>query len=214
VVNPRPEDENLKSLPDIEKGRDIGLGVLNDYQAHPEQFGHNPIGPEAMALYYQRYFFDRAKEMSYAISRKELGRDDSLLNLLSLNSLAVGDYARAHRQGPALHLRQSFMAAGKAFKAIDTPTQGVIVPYGPEGKELINDLCAAYLPENEFELLRLAQQFSVNVFPTLFAALTKEDVIREIRSGTGIYHLADARYYSEDFGLSDTPNGYMEALYA
>jgi CRISPR-associated endonuclease/helicase Cas3 len=214
VVNPRPEDESLTSLPDIENGRRIGLDVLNDYQAHPEQFGHNPIGPEAMTLYYQRYFFDRAKEMSYAVSRKELGRDDTLLNLLSLNDLAVADYKRANQQAPALHLRQSFMAAGKAFKAIDTPTQGVIVPYGPDGKELVNDLCAAHLPENEFELLRKAQQYSVNVFPTLFDELTKENAILEIRVGTGIYYLADACYYSDEFGLSNTPKGYMEALYA
>jgi len=214
VVNPRPEDENLTRLPDIEKGREHGQGVLNDYQAQPDQFGRNPIGPEAMALYYRRYFFDRSKEMSYALSRKELGGDDTLLNLLSLNSLAVADYKQAYRQAPGIHLRQSFMAAGKAFKAIDAPTQGVIVPYGTEGKELINDLCAAYLPEKEFELLRKAQQYSVNVFPDLFEKLAKERTIREIRADTGIYYLADARYYSDDFGLSDTPNGYMEALYA
>ena len=214
VVNPCSEDENLRPLPDIEKGREIGMGVLNDYQTDPASFGHNPIGPEAMNLYYERYFFARTREMSYAISRKELGRDDTLLNLLSLNSEAVNEFARVHRNAPALHLRQSFMAAGKAFKAIDTPTQGVIVPYGSEGKELVNDLCAAYQPENEYELLRRAQQFSVNVFPVLFDTLTKAHAIREIRADTGIYCLADARYYSEDFGLSDTPNGYMEALYA
>lgn len=212
VVNPRPEDENLSPLPDIEKGREIGMGVLNDYQTDPASFGHNPIGPEAMTLYYERYFFARTREMSYAVSRKELGRDDTLLNLLSLNSEAMNEFARVHQKVPALHLRQSFMAAGKAFKAIDTPTQGVIVPYGSEGKELVNDLCAAYQAENEYELLRRAQQFSVNVFPTLFDTLTKAQAIREIRADTGIFCLADARYYSEDFGLSDTPNGYMEAL--
>ena len=213
VVNPRPEDENLSPLPDIEKGREIGNGVLNEYQTSPVSFGHNPIGPEAMELYYQRYFFDRAKKMSYVISRKELGRDDTLLSLLASNGLVVEEYKRVQRQAPAIHLRQSFMAAGKAFKAIDTPTQGVIVPYGSEGKELVNDLCAAYQPENEYELLRKAQQFSVNVFPTLFDTLTKAYAFREIRADTGIYYLANARYYSEDFGLSDTPNGYMEALY-
>lgn len=214
VVNPRTEDENLKWLPDIEKGREIGMGVLHDYQADPGSFGHNPIGPEAMALYYQRYFFNRAKEMSYPVSREKLGRDDTLLNLLSLNSVAVADYARTHQQVPAILLRQSFMAAAKAFKSIDAPTQGVIVPYGPEGKELVNDLCGAYQPEHEYELLRKAQQFSVNVLPTRFESLTKEQVIREIRADTGIYCLVDARHYSEDFGLSDTPNGYMEALNA
>lgn len=214
VVNPRPEDENLARLPDIEKGREIGLSVLSDYQAQPEKFGLNPIGPESMRHYYQRYFFDRAREMSYAISRKELGRDDTLLNLLSLNDIAVADYKQVHKKAPPLNLRQSFMTAAKAFRAIDTPTRGVIVPFGDEGKELINDLCAAYMPDNEFDLLRQAQQFSVNVFPKLFNELMSERLICEVSADTGIYYLADGRYYSDEFGLSDTPTGFMEDLYA
>ena len=36
----------------------------------------------------------------------------------------------------------------------------------------------------------------------------------KIRAGTGIFHLVDTRYYHEEFGLSDKPNGSMEALYA
>ncbi|ASM78149.1 CRISPR-associated protein [Vitreoscilla filiformis] len=214
VLNPQPEDENLTRLPDIEKGREIGLDVLNDYQANPEYFDYNPIGPEVMKLYYERYFFARTKEMSYTISRQDLGRDDTLLNLLSLNNLAVEDYKRAHRQVPPLHLRQSFMTAGKAFKAIDTPTQGVIVPYGSAGRELVNDLCAAYQPEKEFDLLRQAQQYSVNIFTMLFDELARGKAIREIRAGTGIFHLVDTRYYHEEFGLSDKPNGDIEVLYA
>ncbi len=212
VVNPRDEDENLSKLPDILIGRQKAERVLDEYDAGPERFGHNCIGPEAMDWYYQNYFFARADEMSYAVPRGEIGRDDTLLNLLSDNTLAVGDYTRTHRQGPQLFLRQSFMSAAHAFKAIDAPTRGVIVPHGETGRELINALCAAYQPDKEFELLRRAQQYSVNVMPNLLEALTKAGVLKEIQDGTGILFLADSRYYSEEFGLSDTPEGLMEEL--
>lgn len=212
VINPRPEDENLGKLPDIQVGRNKAERVLDDYEADPEKFGNNRIGPEAMAWYYKIYFFDRANEMSYPVSASHIGHDDTLLNLLSANTQALTDYVRTKRQAPAIYLRQAFMTAAKAFKAIDAPTRGVIVPYGDEGKQLINDLCAAYLPDKEFELLRRAQQFSVNVFPNVLEKLSKALVVREVQEGTGILYLVDPRYYSPEFGLSETPEGKMEVL--
>ncbi len=73
-------------------------------------------------------------------------------------------------------------------------------------------MCAAYFPDKEFELLRRAQQYSVNVLPQQLEALSKTNAVHEIQDGTGILYLADARYYSEEFGLSDNPEGLMEVL--
>lgn len=213
VLNPRAEDEHLDMLPGIQIGRNKAERVLDDYEASPEKFGNNRIGPEAMTWYYTNYFFARSNEMSYPASATQIGHDDTLLNLLSANTQALTDYVRTKRQAPSIYLRQSFMTAAKAFKAIDAPTRGVIVPYSSVGKELINDLCAAYLPDKEVELLRRAQQFSVNVFPKVLEKFLKDGVVREIREGTGILYLNDSRYYSLEFGLSETPEGNMEVLY-
>lgn len=213
VLNPRAEDESLDMLPDIQIGRNKAERVLDDYEANPRKFGNNRIGPEAMAWYYTNYFFARSNEMSYPVYARQIGHDDTLLNLLSTNTQVLTDYVRTKRQAPSIYLRQSFMTAAKAFKAIDAPTRGVIVPYSNVGKELINDLCAAYLPEKEFELLRRAQQFSVNVFPNVLEKLSKDGVVREIREGTGILYLTDSRYYSLEFGMSENPEGNMEFLY-
>ena len=212
VVNPRNEDENLSRLPDILIGREKANRVFDDYDADPEKYGSNRIGPEAMSWYYQNYFFQRASEMSYPVSANTIGRNDTLLNLLSDNTLAVSDYARTHNRAPARFLRQSFMSAARAFKAIDVPTRGVIVPHGEAGEGLIVKLCAAYFPDKEFELLRRAQQYSVNILPHQLEALIKTNAVREIQDGTGILYLSDPRYYSEEFGLSDTPEGLMEVL--
>lgn len=210
VVN--PQDENLGMLPDIRIGRDKAERVLDDYEADPDRFGNNRIGPEAMDWYYRNYFFARASDMEYPVSARTLGRDDTLLNLLSANTQANAEYGSAKGKAPNIYLRQSFMTAARAFKAIDAPTRGIIVPHTQTGRDIITALCAAYLPDKEFNLLRRAQQFSVNVFPQTLERLTKAGAVREIQEGTGILFLADSRYYSDEFGLSETPEGHMEVL--
>ena len=212
VVNPRPEDERLDRLPDIQIGKEKAEWVLADYAENPAWFADSPIGPAAMRLYYERYFFARATTMDYPVGTSQIGRNDTLLNLLSTNALATTDYGRVHDKAPDIYLRQSFMAAAKAFKAIDAPTRGVIVPYSQAGRDIITNLCAAYLPDKEFDLLRRAQQFSVNVFPQVLERLLKARIVQEIQKGTGILFLADSRYYSDEFGLSETPEGIMEVL--
>ncbi|MGC1955473.1 MAG: helicase-related protein [Gammaproteobacteria bacterium] len=211
VVNPAPNEEKIGMLPDIEIGRDKAERVLDDYEADPERFGYNLIGPEAIGWYYQNYFFARAKDMEYPIGVETLGREDTLLNLLSANCQAVAEYKKTKNQAP-LYLRQSFMAASKAFKTIDAPTRGIIVPYGQTGREVVAALCAAYLPDKEFDLLRRAQQFTVNVLPQTLDLLGRGGAIREIQEGSSILFLADSRYYSDEFGLGETPDGIMEVL--
>jgi CRISPR-associated endonuclease/helicase Cas3 len=148
--------------------------------------------------------------MDYPVNSKILGHEDTLLNLLAGNPNATEEFRRCRGKPFNLYLRQSFMAAAKAFKSIDTPTRGVIVPYGIEGKILIGELCGAFEVEKQFKLLRRAQQYTVNVFPHQLEKLQKENALHEIQDGVDILYLADARYYNEDFGLSLTPEGKME----
>lgn len=211
VVNPREED--LGRLPDIRIGRDKAERVLDDYEAYPARFNKNRIGPEAMEWYYENFFFARKDDMDYPVSAELLGHDDTLLNLLSVNRIAVAEYGRLNDSGPNLYLRQSFMAAAKVFKAIDAPTRGIVVPYQAGGRGVIAELCAAHQPEGEFKLLRLAQQFSVNVFPQTLDRLTRAGAVREVQGGTGILIL-DPCYYSTLYGLSETPAEEMEVLNA
>ena len=209
IINPK--DENLEMLPDIHIGRDKSERVLDEYEDAPNAFGHDRIGLEAMRRYYTYYFFDRKGEMDYPLSAKVIGHEDTLLNLLSTNTQAISEHGKQTGQAPNIYLRQSFMSASKAFKAIDAPTQGVIVQYGKEGQAIVADLCAAYIPDKEFDMLRRAQQFTVNVFPNILERLSKAGAIYEIQEGTGILYL-DYRYYSDELGLSETPVRNMEAL--
>jgi len=133
-----------------------------------------------------------------------------LLNMLSVNASAVHEYSQRHGQAPNIYLRQSFMAAAKAFKAIDAPTQGVIVPHGEKGEKIINDLCGAFEVEKQYRLLREAQQFTVNVFSSTLKKLQQAGAVHPIQDGVDILHL-DPCFYSKTFGLSTEPVERMEA---
>jgi CRISPR-associated endonuclease/helicase Cas3 len=206
-----PDEEALGALPDIRIGRDQAQRVLDDYQCDPSRYNGNIFDPSALSDYYRHYFFERQDEMSYAVSARDIGHDDSLLELLSTNGQAVAEHATRFKTMPTLPFRQAFMTAAKAFKAIDAPTQGIVVPYGEAGRELINNLCAAFDAEHEFDLLRTAQQYTVNVFPNVLRDLLEARAVREVKPDTRILCL-DPRYYSARFGLAIKPVAPMETL--
>jgi len=211
VVN--PAEENIDCLKDIAIGKDKTERVLNDFKENPAKYQNDPIGSTLLEWYYQNYFFDRKDQMDYPVTPREAGKTDTLLSLLSRNKSTIDEYVRVNSKYPDLLLLQSFMTAGKIFKSIDAPTQSVIVKYGDTGKDLVNELCAVFDVEKQFGLLRLAQQFSVNIFPHEFNKLSSDGALSRVQEGTDIFYL-NQKYYSEKFGISMEPITEGEFLYA
>ncbi|OPY84553.1 MAG: helicase Cas3 [Syntrophus sp. PtaU1.Bin208] len=199
VVN--PAEEKLEFLKDIAVGKEKSNRVLDDYRDDPSKYDGDVIGPKMLKWYYQNYFYDRKDVMDYPVYAE---RNDSLLNLLSSNGNAVSEYRRVQKILPEIFLRQSFMNAAKLFKSIDAPTRSVLVRYGDEGKELVNQLCAAFEVDKQYALIKKAQQYSVNLFPYEFEKLGKHDALYRVQEDTEIFYLDD-RYYSETFGISMEP---------
>ncbi len=198
VVN--PQQEAIDMLHDIKEGRDKALRVFS------EKGDADLLDPDVMKLYFSYYFYSRADEMVYPVTASQAGREDNLLSLLSDNSRNIG------RVRNALKLQQSFNTAGKIFKAIEAPTEAVIVPYG-EGEEIIAELCAAPDPAKAYNLLKRAQKFSVNVFPNVMRKLKEKEAVRPVQQGEEIYCL-DERHYSQDFGLSTEEVSIMQFQHA
>jgi len=201
IVNPK--DESLDKLKDIKIGAGDADRVLREFNNNPEMFDNDRLGIKAMQQFYKYYFYNRSKEMSYPVTADNavIGRADDLFNLLSLNSISVAEYKRVHNASSSLPLKQSFQSAAKAFHAIDSPTRGVIVPYGKEGEEIINQLCDAVMIEKQYKLLKAAQRFSVNLYPYELEDMGKKNAIREVQKDSGIYYM-DYQYYSNKFGWS------------
>ncbi len=196
VILVNPADEYLGRLKDILEGRDCAERLLQDFAEHPEQFDHDLLGIEAMEWFYENYFFRRADEMAYPTDD-----GDTLLNMLADNKGAVSEYQRKKRVAPGILFRQSFMTAARAFKAIDAPTQGVIVPYG-EGREIIASLGEAFDVKKDRDLLRKAQPYTVNLFDSDVRKLESKGAILPVQEGVDIFHL-DPRFYDDvAFGVS------------
>lgn len=206
VVN--PESENLSRLPDIKMGREKSQTVLDNFRNTPERYKNDRIGLRAIKEYYQYYFQMRKNEMDYPVDPSSpLGRDDELFNVLSMNKLSVDAYQRSNQTVPDILLRQSFQSANKAFYVIESLTRGVIVPY-EHGKVVIAELCSAPKSDKQYQLLKKAQRYSVNLYEHQFRQLAEIGAIQEVQSGIGVYYL-DEQYYSEEFGWSDKPVNAM-----
>ncbi len=202
VVN--PDKESIDMLEDIKIGRDKAKRIL-------EESGHEDfLSPSAMDRYFSYYFYERAKDMKYSLTAKLAGRQDTLLNLLSDNPLNVG--RERDKQKATFSLQQSFKTAGRAFKAIDAPTQAVIVKY-EEGKDIVAGLCAEPEPAKAHDLLKKAQKYSVNLFPNVWDKLKKAGAVYPVQKGEEIFYL-DERYYSPKFGVSTEIVNEMEMLNA
>ena len=144
--------------------------------------------------------------MDYPATPDKAERQDTLLNMLSLNCLAATSLQ------PPRYMAQSFMTAAKAFQAIDANTRGVIVPYKAEGQRIISELCAAFEPTKQFQLLKQANQYSVNVFEHVLRKLEEKKAIYEVQPGTGILCLLP-NHYSQEAGLNLNGNEEMEGSF-
>jgi CRISPR-associated endonuclease/helicase Cas3 len=150
--------------------------------------------------------------MNYPVSANSVvGRSDNLFNLLSANELSVQEYERINGKAPGIPLRQAFMSASQAFHVIETATRGVVVPYGVEGRKLIDKLCSSRELDKQYKLIKKAQRYSVNVFLNVLEKLVSQGAVHEVQKGAGILFL-DERYYSNKFGLSENRVSEMNFL--
>ncbi len=210
IVN--PSKENIEKLKDIKIGIEVAERVLDEFANDPDRFENDRLGLNAMEEYYKYYFYQRKEEMKYKVGKQSpVGRDDDLFNLLSLNTISIAEYMRITNVAPAMPFRQSFQTASKAFNVIDSSTRGVVVPYGQEGEEIVTELCGAFEIKKQYKLLKMAQRYSVSLFPNEFEMMTKKYAIQEVQEGSGIFYLDD-QYYSHQFGWCDEIVNKMKSL--
>jgi len=205
VVN--PNEENTTMLVDIDKGKEVALRIMGEGLS-------DFLDPNAINQYFDYYFFQRIEDMVYPCKDSQKNQT-SLLTLLSNNQPHPCAYNNdVKNKGQVPKLEQSFMEAGKIFKAIDAPTQAVIIDYEGEetgndnnsmsAQEIINILCGkdkVFDASLYYQALKQAQKYSVNVFPNVWKKLLQAQAVHETQHGSGIYYL-DKRYYDKAFGLS------------
>jgi CRISPR-associated endonuclease/helicase Cas3 len=209
IINIVKDEENISPLPDLIRGQDIMYRILREFHDDEKKYNHNLLHPDLIARYFH-YYYGEIPDSSLKYKMKD-GRDDTLIDLLSDNTQSVNEYQRSalNKYGgnamPLTKFRQSYESAWSKFEVIASDTIGVIVPF-EKGGNIIAELYS--LPDTERcrELLRDAQQYSVNVYYSEAKRLCEsgKEIIRKVplENGMEIYTV-DKEYYNQKTGLSD-----------
>ncbi|HZF62169.1 MAG TPA: CRISPR-associated helicase Cas3' [Desulfovibrio sp.] len=188
VVRVEADAENLDWLKDIKDGRDIFLDTVRiKYAQELLESGYDLTMPQLVSTYFDHYFHRKGTVLSYAAKD-----GNSLLDMLGSNSFIANN-----KKFPALG--QSFSAAAKIFKSIDSTSKSILVPY-EDGEGIIAALCSSDLLYKKYELLRKAQRFSVNIFPHTERELIQKNALYPIQD-SGMFALKP-NFYCNEQGVS------------
>lgn len=191
LIKMSPETENVSSLPDIGQARKAMMEFLDEYEKHQNRFGNRMDSEQSIEQFYQKYFYNRQKEMCYPV---ELGgvRTD-LVDMLSHNEKVF-----SKRKG--IHLKQAFKSAGEQFCVIEeTGGKDIIVPYG-EGVGLIDRLQTEQDAIQKKMIIRSLQRYTVHLSDSLLRKLGR-DAVWGLEENKML--LLDERYYSEKTGVKE-----------
>lgn len=190
-------DENLQHLHEVRKGKDITKRMLVDLQRDAANHGGHLLSVQAMTFYFQCFYSDVEKSLSFPVSR--LGLDmTALLFARAHENKYFQDYCANYQQRLPLFLLNSYRTAAEHFQVIEDLTTSVIVPY-EEGREIIAELNGAERIEDFGRLMRSAQQYTVNLYPHVLKRLDQSGGLERCLDGQ-LLVLKDGAY-SEEYGL-------------
>jgi CRISPR-associated endonuclease/helicase Cas3 len=204
IINIVKDEENIGPLKELGLGQSVMGWILRDYHDDEARFNNDLLHPDLIALYFS-YFYDEIPEthLKYKVFP---GRADTMLDLLSTNAKSSREYdglmksKREDEKKLLTKFRQSFESAWKNFDVIASDTTGIIVPF-EKGQSIIKELYAGPDRRRMEELLREAQQYSVNVYHNSVEDLLKANVVKRIRADHEIYAV-EGKYYDEHIGLN------------
>jgi CRISPR-associated endonuclease/helicase Cas3 len=204
IINIVKDEENITSLRELKLGQAVMERILREYHDDEERFNKDLLHLDLITRYFS-YFYEQIADtnLQYEVFP---GRNDTIVNLLSLNNESKSEYdglMESKKDGekkPLTRFRQSFESAWDAFEVITSDTVAVIVPF-EKGQEIINELYANPGQERMEVLLREAQPYSVNIYHNALKGLLEARAVRRIDAEHAIY-AAEKEHYDEYIGLS------------
>lgn len=202
------QEENLSRLKEIKVGKTITKRILKDMSNDPDAYKGDLLSKEAMEKYFKEFYTELEFDLDYPVP--SLG--SNLLSLLHAkrkeNSL-FHSFRSKHGEHPPLFLMNSYRTAADHFEAIGDLSTSVIVPY-EGGKEIIADLNGDRSISILSEVLKKAQQYSINLYKHEVDRLASEGGIATCLDGRVI--ILKEWAYSLEFGLDLNQDSNSEFL--
>lgn len=185
-------DENLIGLGDIKASQDSINVLLNAYNNDPGKYDSDLAGDKAVEYYYHSLY----QGFKQGYSEYPVGEDGTIYDLLSENET----YTKRAKECTYLMV-QAFKTAGKLFQPIENDQQTVLVPFGDEGQELIEELIN--MEERNIgqrkHLLDKLKPYTISVYAYQMRILEECQGINFYYDGKIV--VLDSSYYSDNIGL-------------
>jgi len=203
-------EEELSRLKEIQTGKRISKKMFIDLKLNPEAYNGSILSTAAMSNYFREFYSELAGDLNYFIStcRKDM---TDLLMISRRNNEYVRDYREKTNQSLLLYLANSYGTAADHFQVIDQQTQAVLVPYRV-GKRIIAEFNGnRFHIEEVSQLLKEAQQYSVNLYRYEIDRLNANGGITALFDGSVLALIEGS--YSEEFGVdleNETSFGFLD----
>ncbi len=187
-------EEHLERLADLDEGRRATKRLLDQLPSNADL-----LDPASIQAYYKLFYAETYQKNTM---QAPLKNGWTLLDLFSENKPGVTAYTDLHRVPFAkVELRQAFGTAEAAFRALDSDTTPIVVPYGDGGQKLVTQLLSADHPTAE--IFRRAQRYTIGLYQNEFTALSREEALTAAAGGA--VYVLDDRYYDDTKGLQLEP---------
>lgn len=213
LINVSSKLENLDKLKEIKKGKEITLAILTKVKTESGIVEKNLLSNEIQHDYFMKYYTAFENDLRYPTFEFNQEKSKKVVNLHLWDLLGENEDAKRFYQEknkPVLICSCSPKTVAEYFNVIHSPTTSVLVPY-KGGAELINDLNGQLEPVKIYPILKIAQQYTVNLFDYELDALQKNGTIYPLLNGE-IYAVTD-NSYSDDFGIDFTSLAPSEAIF-
>lgn len=191
-------EENLKHLKEIKVGKQVARKILIDIKRDKTSHGGDILSKQAMERYFQEYYTELESNLNYFIPKLKKEMTELLTAPKAENSFYQA-YFHKEKKGIPLFLVNSYKTAAEHFQVIDNNTTSVIVPYG-KGKDIIAELNSNNSIEDLTQLLRKAQQYTINLLEFEKRLIDKNNGIVSYLDGK-VFALKEGAY-NHEFGLN------------
>lgn len=183
------EEENLTHLKEIKLGKKVTSKILVDMEKNPELHEGNLLSTSAMEKFFREYYTELGSDLYYFVPKLQTNLTELLFDNENSNS---------NRIKFGLFNVNSYNTAAEHYQAISDMTTSVIVPFD-KGRDIIAQLNGENSIEDLSKLLRMAQQYTINIFRFEKDQLIKNDGLVSYLEGKVLALKEGA--YSQQHGL-------------
>lgn len=203
-------EEKTEKLIDIDTGKSITRKLLSSMSKDPELYDGDLLSRKAMTYYFDSFYAERQDSLDHPHAKIRQTQVELLMSSRKENKL-VTEYMLKNKTAFPVVNSSSMNTAAKAFNVIENRTTSVIVQYGG-GKDIVADLNSDISISDLYDVLKRAQQFTIEVYENELASLKREGGVYQVLSDE--VYVLEQGFYDSNIGLNLKGDSLFTGLFS